>query len=106
MQKESDRAISSFFQNEARDSLHDTLRSAFSWALANKKADRQVVSIVHKPLGPSTYFSFLFFLTRSVFDEFIIQLAKSESDARGEELRSNNVALELQPVGIAWPKAS
>jgi len=90
IQKETDRAISAFFRDEATRSLQGTVRVACNRAVKTK-ADRKTVVVVTKPHG-------------DVFDELLTQAAKSEADGRADELRSNSVALETSPVGNVWPK--
>jgi hypothetical protein len=95
IQKESSRTIDNFFGNEARESLQDTLKVAISLAIAQKIGEKGTVTVVHKPQGE---------ISTSTFDEMAKALSKSELDARADELRSNNVSLEMSAVGSAWPK--
>lgn len=95
LRKEATRSINSFFSGEARDSIQDTMKVALSRAISNKLGDRSVVTVVHKPQGD---------LSTSTFDELIKGVAKSETDARADELRNSNISVEVTPVGSAWPK--
>eukprot|EP01001_Neometanema_parovale_P007459 NODE_3760_length_1165_cov_130.646833_g3575_i0.p1 GENE.NODE_3760_length_1165_cov_130.646833_g3575_i0~~NODE_3760_length_1165_cov_130.646833_g3575_i0.p1 ORF type:complete len:332 (-),score=118.86 NODE_3760_length_1165_cov_130.646833_g3575_i0:116-1111(-) len=94
LKRESNRVISGFYNSEASDSLKDTLTLACNTALKGK-GDRQVVTVVSKPMGD---------MNSSPYDDILKVVSKTEADVRAEEFRSANVVIETVPVGSAWPK--
>lgn len=94
LEKEAERAITTFFNNEAKASLLATLKLACDKAMAGK-ADKSTITVVTKPAGDA--------LT-SPFDDLFAGVVKAETDARADELRASSVSVEVTPVGAAWPK--
>lgn len=90
LQKEQERSIGAFFREEATKSVQSTVRLACEKAIGTK-ADRKTVMVVTKPSGDA-------------YDDLLAQVTKAESDGRADELRASSVALEVTPVGSAWPK--
>jgi hypothetical protein len=95
LKKEAARSINNFYANEARDSLHDTLKLACNLAISSKLGDRSIVTVVHKPQGD---------LATSTFDDMLKALTKSETDSRADEFRNSSLSVEVLPSGAAWPK--
>lgn len=95
LKKEAARSINTFYSNEARDSLHDTLKIACNMAMSSKIGDRTVVTVVHKPQGE---------LATSTYDEMLKALTKAETDSRADEFRNSQLSVEMSTTGSAWPK--
>jgi hypothetical protein len=95
LQREAARSIYTFFTNEARDSIHDTLKLACNMAISTKLGERTVVTVVHKPQGE---------LATSTFDEMLKTLTKAETDSRADEFRNSSLSVELIAAAAAWPK--